>query len=149
MRKLKRINRNTHDLEHCCRWCSHFKEGKCWNKKIFFINGVVTNVYSISEQGYLAEALEEVLNNERIVKTFLSKFDVILENLKVSKKKKDEFKNFFIEQWSCFMNDYLIAELDIGIDSCYQNHLTSSEAEYELEGVEINYPREFGCQYWE
>lgn len=149
MRKLKRINRNTYNLEHCCRWCRHYKEGKCWNKNIFFINGVVTNVYSIFENGYLAEVLEEVLNNERIVKSFLSKFDIILDNWKLSKKKKEEFKNFFIKQWSCFIDDCLINELCVNIDSCYQNHLISSEAEYELEGVEINYPREFGCQYWE
>ena len=147
------------DWQHCCRWCKHYcysgdpTEGyKCYNKDVMghiVERQDMINMYSVSENGYAAETIEEVLNDGELTRKFfnmvLSKFD---EWNNVSQKKKAEFEKHLQECWSEFADFSLKEELDEALMKCYVHHLEDEHGSFD-NGVDIDNPSEFVCKYWE
>lgn len=135
------------DWQHCCRYCHYYENGKCWNKGNFFMLDEVDNVFRVAEDGILSQVLEEVLNDEPMVKSFMFSLEHILDKWGISQKRKKEFDEHFRECWSKFADFKLKEELDEKVSVCYQDfidaHANSNES-----GIDIENPSEFVCKEW-
>ena len=143
--RLKRVQKKDDSWQHCCRYCHYYSNGKCWNKDLSIVGEEVMNVYSVSEDGYLSETLEETLNGEDLVKEFMYSVESILDKWNISQKRKKEFEEHFIQKWSEFADFQLKEELDEQVSKCYQNHLSDVDVD---EGIEIFDPENFCCKDW-
>ena len=101
----------------------------------------------MSENGYLAQTLEETLNNEELLKGFMLSVESILDKWNISQKRKKEFEEHFRQEWSEFADFQLKEELDEQVSKCYQNFFDEPSGEC-YEGVEISDPENFCCKEW-
>lgn len=148
--KLKRVVRSDDSWQHCCRWCKYFEKGKCYNKKVVEQvqeNGITLSVYAVSEEGYASQTIEEVLNNETLIRKFVSEVEKCFEKWNISQKRREEFQKHFIECWSEFADFSLKEVLDEEILKCYATRIEDSMVNEE--GVSIESPSSFSCKYWE
>lgn len=153
--RLKAVQRPrvNDDWQHCCRWCHYYcysgdpTEGyKCYNKEVNKNAMYGFNIYSVAENGYLSQALEEGLNNQRLVDKFMCAVMDKLDEWKISGKRKVEFIHHFRECWSEFADMDLKEHLDEVVSGCYQSQAEMGEG---IDGVDIDNPSEFVCKYWE
>lgn len=141
--KLKRVDREKDGWQKCCRYCHYYSKGKCWNKDLSIICDDITNVYKISEEGFLSQTLEETLNEEDLIKEFMISVEGILDKWNISQKRKKEFEEHFKQCWSEFSDFQLKEELDEQVSNCYQNPLLDM-----FNGIEISDPEIFCCKEW-
>lgn len=150
--KLKRVSKNKVDdsWQHCCRWCHYFENGKCYNSDV--VNQIEESsywgaIYGVAESGKLSGVIEETLNDEPLIKTFLFSIESILDKWNISQKRKKEFEEHFRECWSEFADFKLKEALDEQVSISYQNEvdkLTWRSGGY----VEITEPEDYCCKYW-
>ena len=141
LRKVQSNSKINDDFMKCCRWCHQFQsDGKCYNRPPITSGGSV-EVYSVSEEGYLSETIEEVLESASL-KPFKELEYKMLE-WGISKKRIEEFNKLFKECYDNFSIN-LKEELDENITRCYVNHLSKSSNI----GVEINDPENYCCKEW-
>lgn len=149
--RLKAVNsfrKSDDSWQHCCRWCHYFSDGKCWNKKCAstMMLDENLNVFSVAENGYSAQAIEETLNTEKHIKSFMLEVESILDKWNISQKRKKEFEKHFIECWSEFADFTLKEELDEAVSLVYQKYLDPDGQNFN--GIEIDNPSEFYCKGW-
>ena len=82
-------------MYHTCRWCKHFKDGKCYVG--FASKDLSDTVYNVSEEGELAGVIEETLNNG-FPKELLEGIKDLLTGWKISKKRIKELEEYFGEE---------------------------------------------------
>lgn len=142
--RLKAVVRSNDNWLHCCRYCHYYESGKCYKQNII-TSGEELRVYAVAENGYLAQTLEETLNNEELLKRFMFGVESILDKWNISQKRKKEFEEHFRQEWSEFADFQLKEELDEQVSKCYQNHLSDVDVD---EGIEISDPENFCCKEW-
>lgn len=142
--RLKAVVRSNDNWLHCCRYCHYYESGKCYKQNII-TSGEELRVYAVAENGYLAQTLEETLNNEELLKRFMFGVESILDKWNISQKRKKEFEEHFRQEWSEFADFQLKEELDEQVSKCYQNHLSDVDVD---EGIEISDPENFCCKDW-
>ena len=142
--RLKAVVRSNDNWLHCCRYCHYYENGKCYKQNII-TSGEELRVYAVAENGYLAQTLEETLNNEELLKGFMFGVESILDKWNISQKRKKEFEEHFRQEWSEFADFQLKEELDEQVSECYQNHLSDVDVD---EGIEISDPENFCCKEW-
>lgn len=144
--RLKAVVKGVDNWLRCCRYCHYYEQGKCYKKNII-TSGEELRVYAVSENGYLAQTLEETLNNEELLKGFMLSVESILDKWNISQKRKKEFEEHFRQEWSEFADFQLKEELDEQVSKCYQNFFDEPSGEC-YEGVEISDPENFCCKEW-
>ena len=144
--RLKAVVRSNDSWLRCCRYCHYYEQGKCYKKNII-TSGEELRLYAVSENGYLAQTLEETLNNEELLKGFMLSVESILDKWNISQKRKKEFEEHFRQEWSEFADFQLKEELDEQVSKCYQNFFDEPSGEC-YEGVEILDPQSFCCKDW-
>jgi len=143
---LKRVERKKDPLEemyHTCRWCHYFKEGKCWNRGMFAGDCGSVDVFSISEEGYLSEVLNETVHGVKLEE--FRELEYKLRDWGVSEKRIKEFNSLFAECFDQWADMNLIPELDEKVSVCYQNRLYDDET---FTGIEIANPEDNYCKDW-
>lgn len=144
--RLKAVVRSNDSWLRCCRYCHYYEHGKCYKNNIITSSDEL-RVYAVSENGYLAQTLEETLNNEELLKGFMLSVESILDKWNISQKRKKEFEEHFRQEWSEFADFQLKYELDEQVSKCYQNFFDELGGEC-YEGVEILDPQSFCCKDW-
>lgn len=158
MSKLKRLTEEDHvqrfydDPYHCCRWChwsaveDPFEGRKCFyhhNSTVEAESGIF-DVYSVAEDGHLAQAIEEVLNTQRLSDKFMYRLMGCFEDWKLSNNRRAEFMEHFREEWSEFVDFDLKEELDEKISTLYQKKIEEGS---KTEGFCVS--DDFCCKYFE
>lgn len=145
--KLKRVVKADDSWQKCCRWCHYYQNGKCWNRDIALnYSDNPFNVYSVSENGYSSQAIEEVLNTDRLVNMLMYSLMEKFDEWKLSGKRKGEFVQHFKECWGEFADVHLKEELDEAVSIVYQKYLDTDGAEFD--GTYIDSPEDFCCKEW-
>lgn len=129
--------------QRCCKYCKHFEEGRC-NKNV--VNADQVGVYNVSENGYAAQAIEEVLDNEDLIRPFMRDLMEIFDKWNLSQKKKQEFQKHFKECWSQFADMSLKGEIDEQVMKCYAMYVMYGD---DAQGITITDPTNFVCADWE
>lgn len=143
--KLKKCQ-PTEDYMKCCRFCHYFQCGKCYNKDYMsnYSDGSDLAVYSVVEEGHLAETIEEVLGSVKLEE--FRELEYLLRGYKLSEKRIKEFDDTFKKCWELFSSSTLKEQLEEKVHRCYVNNLLNNETVND--GVEISSPSEFVCKYW-
>ena len=127
-------------MRDVCRWCKHYKNGKCLNDN--FYSEAEHNIYSVSESGQLSGVIEEVLEDSK-AKRIINAIDAELESYKVSKVRRKEIKDIFNEMLQDYFVD-LRDELDNEINRLYVKNAEDNT----IDAVIIS-PNEFCCNKFE
>lgn len=127
-------------MKDTCRWCKHYKNGKCLNDN--FYSESEHNIYSVSESGQLSGVIEEVLEDSK-AKRIINAIDAELESYKVSKVRRKEIKDIFNEMLQDYFVD-LRDELDSEINRLYVKNAEDNT----IDAVIIS-PNEFCCNKFE
>ncbi len=133
-------------LNHVCRCCKWYQDGKCINKAFAGAQADTMGVYQVDEDGRLSGVLEETLHS---VDTSKMEHDLreVLQRLKLSDKKIKEFFAAFRECLTEFYDTSLKEELDDAISRLYQN--AAENRGTESYSVEIADPSTFYCkEFW-
>lgn len=147
MSKLRAVKRPVtvehieNDIYHCCRWCHHFQNGKCFNKDVTvnyedFSSDVM---YKISEEGILSEVLNESFHSirkstvtEEVVKT--------LRGYNLSEKRIKEVYDKLVNSIDEWFDKEVKDRLDNDVSRLYNN------VGCEIDGITIQNPEEFYCR---
>lgn len=136
--KLKRVKKHLDDSwQKCCRWCSYYENGKCFNKSF---NIDTTHIEKVAEEGHLNETLEEVLRNHSLSQ--FKELECKLRDWKVSEKRIKEFNDLFVKCYEEWVNEAK-EDLDYAISLCYDNNLETYNG-----GVVISDPENYCCKEW-
>ena len=138
--KLKRVQSVDYDWQKCCRYCHYYKNGKCLNSHMTTEEDLA--VYSVAEEGYLDETLEETLGSVRLEE--FRELEYLLRGYKLSEKRIKEFNDLFSKCWEEFRQNTLKTELEENVAICYQNHLESKNESV----VKILDPENYCCKEW-
>ena len=144
--KLKRVVKSDDNWQRCCRWCHYYQNGKCWNKDVAYNYQNGLDVYSVAENGYSSQAIEEVLNSDHLRDQFMYSLMEVFDKWKISGKRKAEFMEHYKECWGEFADMTLKEKLDEAVSIVYQSRLDPYELEFE--GTYIDDPNEFCCKEW-
>ncbi len=131
-------------MYHTCRWCKHFKDGKCYVG--FASKDLSDTVYNVSEEGELAGVIEETLNNG-FPKELLEGIKDLLTGWKISKKRIKELEEYFADKLPEVLDFGLKEKLDENISVLYQDRIENRIIE-DI-GLKINDPESFYCCKWE
>lgn len=143
--KLKKVDRHKDDWQKCCRFCHYYERGFCVNEQVLRNAHSELEVWGISEDGYVAEVLEEVLSERPTLDEIYLPLENKLDQWKLSDKKKKEFREHFEECWESFINTYLKDKLDENVTALFSNRLHTS---YSLTAVSIADPDSYCCGEW-
>lgn len=138
MSKLKRVDKDSYMMS--CRWCHHFRSGKCWNEDILESDDLA--VYEVAESGHLEELLKEEIGNA-CTDTFKEELASKLSEWGISNKRIKEFDSLFDKCFNKF-SQQLIPNVGEQVSILYQESLGKST----FEGFEISDPEEFVCKDW-
>ena len=138
--KLKKVHKSNDDWQKCCRYCHYYENGKCLNSHMTTEEDLA--VYSVAEDGYLDETLEETLGSVRLEE--FRELEYLLRGYKLSEKRIKEFNDLFGKCWEEFRQNTLKTELEENVAKCYQNHLESKNESV----VEILDPEDYCCKEW-
>lgn len=127
------------DMYHCCRWCHHYQNGKCYNNNIQIIDD--SAVFEVAESGRLDEVLEETLKSEKL--TPFKELEYKLLEWNVSQKRIKEFNELFSSCYEEFAL-HLKESLDESVSRLYQTDLD----DITFDGLEISNPEEYYCKDW-
>lgn len=145
--KLKRVVKPDYSWQKCCRWCHYYQNGKCWNKGVALnYSDSILNVFSVAENGYSSQAIEEVLNTDRLSNKLMYSLMEIFDKWNISGKRKGEFIEHFRECWSEFADMDLKEELDDAVAVVYQKYLDPDGVDFD--GTEIYNPEDYCCKEW-
>ena len=131
-------------MYHTCRWCKHFKDGKCYVG--FASKDLSDTVYNVSEEGELAGVIEETLNNG-FPKELLEGIKDLLTGWKISKKRIKELEEYFADKLPEVLDFGLKEKLDENISVLYQDRIENRIIE-DI-GLKINDPESFYWCKWE
>lgn len=140
MSRLKKVQKSNDDWQKCCRYCHYYEHGKCLNSHMTTEDDLA--VYSVAEEGYLDETLEETLGSVRLEE--FRELEYLLRGYKLSEKRIKEFNDLFGKCWEEFRQNTLKTELEENVAKCYQNHLESKSESV----VEILDPENYCCKEW-
>ena len=141
MSKLRRLPKSDDSWQKCCRWCHHYKDGKCMNENTYTAEEDL-GVYKVSEDGHLDQCLEETLGSVPLHE--FKELEYLLRGYKLSEKKIKEFNDLFQKCWEEFSQGTLKEELEYNISICYLNNVSNTLSE----GVYIEDPENFCCKDW-
>lgn len=137
--RLKKVQKSNDDWQKCCRYCHYYENGKCLNSHM---TTEELAVYSVAEEGYLDETLEETLGSVRLEE--FRELEYLLRGYKLSEKRIKEFNDLFGKCWEEFRQNTLKTELEENVAKCYQNHLESKSESV----MEILDPEDYCCKEW-
>ena len=125
------------DIYHACRWCKHYKNG-CCSKQIFDTYDSISPIQLHSENGTIAQAIEEGF-------TELDFTEIInkLKELKLSKQKINEVIEVIYETVDEAKIEW-VQEIDASITSCLADNYY-----LEVDELTIKEPESFYCKHWE
>lgn len=127
------------DMYHCCRWCHHYQNGKCYNNNMQIIDD--SAVFEVAESGRLDEVLEETIKSEKL--TPFKELEYKLLEWNVSQKRIKEFNELFSSCYEEFAL-HLKESLDESVSRLYQTDLDDRT----FDGIEISNPEEYYCKDW-
>ena len=139
----KEYERTLDNMYHCCRFCQHFSNGRCFNNTIKNVsNDVVEDmIYAVSENGVLDEALIETLDSvDR--REFLTPILNLLRMYGLSDKRIKETEKSLVTELEHWLHNELKPELEDTIPDFYIGSLIKDS------GVPINNPENYCCGEW-
>ena len=142
LRKVAEKKEKSNDLDKCCRWCHFYKSGECHNKDVVKNNAVdfELGVYSVVEEGYLDETLEETLGSVNY-KEF-EDLTTLLLSWGISQKRIKLFEDTFKKNMEDFSFN-LKERLSDNVHDCYLKHLDLGDV-----SLTINDPENYCCDKW-
>ena len=134
--KLRRVRHLDDSWQKCCRWCKHYKDGKCFNSDTTHQDPL--SISRVMEEGYLNETLEETLSNHKLSQ--FKELDFKLREWKISEKRIKEFNTLFMQCYDDWVRD-IKEDLECAVDMCYTNHTENL-------GTYISDPENYCCKEW-
>ncbi len=125
------------DMYHNCRWCRYNDKGKCLKSSDVFNSPANKDLYKLSEDGILSEALQEGLSFPKMIKV-----KSLLKEFGISQKRQNEI----LKAVGTELEDSIptiIEGLDESVSQLLNKQNTVSE------DLELKDPESFYCKYFE
>lgn len=133
------------DMYHCCRFCHHYVNGKCFNQNMMesFCDSP-SSVYKVAEEGRLSAVLEETFHSVK-KNTVVEEIVTLLRDYKLSEKRVKEVKDSLVNSIDQWFDFEVKDKIDEEVSELYQDAVENMT---EVDGVEIINPSEHYCKDW-
>lgn len=135
------------EIYKCCRWCHWFDSDRCNHPKTFTVedrSDFADEIYMTWDNGNTAEAIKEMLDPERLMKTISDE----LKDTKLSKKAQSAILEPIQENLEVKLTDDIIPDIDAAVRdmyiSCFSKNAPAAEC-----APEVVDPESMWCRYYE
>ena len=125
------------DIYHNCRWCRYNNKGKCVKSSSVFASVSEDEAITLTEGGYLSEALQEGLTFPKMLK-----LEILLQDYGISQKRQKEILNTVRAE----LEDSIPVIVE-GLDSSVSKLLYKQDKADE--DLELKDPESFYCKFFE
>lgn len=124
------------NIYHSCKWCKFFDNGKCIiSIEMFEINSN-ENLYELTENGILGDAIGEAIKFPKFLK-----LKRLLESYKISTKRQNEILKCVVSELDDFIPT-MVESIDDGVSTVIFNAWNKQEA------LKVKETDTFYCKYW-
>lgn len=140
---IQAMNYDSYAVRPCCCNCHYFdKETNCCMRAgILSEEGLMGEIIDVSENGLLAEAIEESIDFDEIGNKINQELKYLFSDTRLSKKKQKEIFSAISEAIERMKTD-VVENVDNDVSELYGNVNLKNR-------MEIANPRDFGCVYYE
>lgn len=126
-------------MEKVCRWCKHYKNGKCFNNNIMSIYNTddMDPLQLLSEDGKVEEAIRDGFTDYQFIEV-----QELLKSFNLSQKRIDEVMKTLATEVESAKNEWA-TEIDHSIVNSLDLHF------YTGSNFIIKEPENFYCKEWE